>query len=115
MLRRHSPDSKMRARRYDALFQQTHIVSRREFVRPQIDDGICDQLTRPMKRSLSSPQCLDELCFPAMAQILLLFGRDLSDFAPAAGVYVVELAGYDGWWWSWEVGGRFGCKELGDQ
>lgn len=115
MLRCHRLDAIRRTRSDERFLQQTDVVARREFVRAQVDDGVCDELAGSMECCLAAAHGLDEVGAAVCAEVRLLLWRDGADFAPAAGVDGRELGGYDVWGGCGRVGGGLGGEEARDE
>lgn len=70
----------------------------------QVDDGICDELTRAMERGLATAEGFDKVCSTKRSlfgQVVSLGRRDGANVATAAGVDWVEVGSDDGWRWRW--------------
>lgn len=98
-----------------ALLEQTDVVAGREFVPSQVEDGVCDELARPVEGCLPAAHGFDEGGAARGAEVGLLRGRHGAEFAAPAGVDGCELGGYDVWGRGGRVGGRFGGEEARDE
>lgn len=96
----------------DTLLKQTDVVSRRQTMRFEIDDGICDELAGSVKCGLSATHCFEEFCISIVTEEFLLLCAYGADFTPTAGIYRIELGGYYGWTRGGDGGGtRFVGEE----
>lgn len=84
-------------------------------MRAQVDDRICDELARPMERSLPATHGFYEGGAPIGAEVVLLLCGYRSNFSAPAGVHGIEFGGYDMRRRSWEVGWRFRREEARDE
>lgn len=115
MLRRHSLDTIICTRSNERLLQQTDVVAGGEFVRAQVDDGVCDELARAVERRLAAAHGFDEGGAAICAEIGLLVWRDGANFPAATGVDGCELGGYDVWGRCGRVRGRLRGEEARDE
>lgn len=86
----------------------------------QVDDGICDELTRTMERGLPTAEGFNEVCSTKrslLRQVLPLGRRNGANLATPARVDGVELGGDDGWrrWCGQRVRRCFVGEEGGDE
>jgi len=77
----------------------------------EINDGIGDQLSRTMERSLAASQRLVEFGASIGTEVCLLLRVYGADFASATGINGVEFGGYDGGKGDGEVWVCFACEE----
>ena len=115
MLRSHSLDTVICTCCYQALLQETYVIPWREFVRAQVDDGVCDELAGAVEGGLATAHGFYEGCAAVVTQEGLLFERDGAYFSATAGVDGLEFGGYDMGRRCGSVGGRFGGEEAGDE
>lgn len=88
----------------------------------QIDYRVCDELARAVEGCLAAAEGFLEFCAGG-GEVFFLRRSYSADFAATAGVYWVELGGYDRWWEGWdgcwrgfvgeEVGGEGGLEGAG--
>lgn len=80
----------------DRVLEETDVASRREIVGFEIQDRVCDELAGAMEGGLAAAEGGVEGCLAPggrLSEVVDLFFGDGGDFAPAAGVYGVELGG----------------------
>lgn len=111
MFCRHSLDPVLGTRRDETLLKQADIVARRQLVRAQVDDGVCDELAWAVEGRLAAAHGFDKLGAAICAEVGLLVCRDGANFSAAAGIDGCELGCYDVWGRCGRVVGRFRGEE----